>query len=371
VTAILVKAPNWVGDCIMATPALAYLRGAFPDARIDVLARPSVAGVLRDNPDVTDVIAADDRKMSPEVLGRLRAIGYDAIALMPNSLGSAWLAFKLRIPRRVGFARGGRRFLLTHALPFDALEWQTRTPKPLSNKSIPGPHEPSNGVRPHHMVEYYLRIAKQTAAALRNSAAPEPQPHLQLMVSDAAREKVADVLQSMGLAGKRLISVNPGAAYGGAKRWPAERMAAVAQELAGDEYEIVSTASRFEIELTDAVQSYTGRQVHRVGEQLTLQELAALLPWLSLLITNDSGVMHMAAALEVPTIAIFGPTDWNVTYPFQQNATVIRHSPECAPCFLRECPIDHRCMTRISVDQVIAAGKELLAAGEPPHRTDA
>src|SRR3712207_4238278 len=117
--------PNWVGDCVMATPAIAALRRTFPKARIDALARRGPAGVLLDNPDLSEVMAADDRRLTPEDRARLRSARYDAVALFPNSLRSAWTAFRLRIPRRAGFARGARRLLLTHPLPYCSREWQT------------------------------------------------------------------------------------------------------------------------------------------------------------------------------------------------------------------------------------------------------
>lgn len=363
-TAILVKAPNWVGDCIMATPALEFLRTTFPEARVNVLARPSVAGVLEGNPHITGIIVADDRRFPVEIAEALRRTRYAAAALLPNSFGSAWLAFRLRIPRRIGFSRGGRRLLLTHPLKYRALEWQTCTPKPLSSKSVPGPHKNLDGTGAKHMVHYYLRIVEETAIALgarlpigREAAAPK----LHLVTQAHTRSKVDDLLAERQLTGKRLVGINPGAAYGAAKRWPPDRLAQVADAFAADGAEIVSTASKSEAALTDAIQSHASTSIHRLGEELNLAELAALLPHLSLLVSNDSGVMHMAAALQVPTIAIFGPTDWNVTFPWQPNAVVVRQSPDCAPCFLRECPIDHRCMQRISAERVIASGKQLLA----------
>ncbi len=367
-TAILVKAPNWVGDCIMATPALEFLRSAFPDARIDVLARPSVAGVLEGNPHISNLIAADERKLAPELSRQLRNARYDAIALFTNSFGSALLAIKLWIPKRIGFSRGGRALLLTHRLHYRGLEWQTPTLKPLSSKSIPGPHPTKDEPGPKHMVHYYLRIAHETALALGGrvySREPGPAPRLQLNVSSDASEKVSQLLERDDLTDKQLVGINPGAAYGGAKRWSPARLAQVADELASEGAVIVSTASRFETALTDEVQAAAKTRIYRLGEELSLRELSALLGKLNLLITNDSGPMHMAAALDVPTVAIFGPTDWNVTFPWQRLATVVRESPECAPCFLRECPIDHRCMERITAQQVIAAAKELLRRATP------
>lgn len=361
---ILVKAPNWVGDCVMATPALEFLRSAFPDARIDVMARPSVAAVFAENPHITQLIVADDRKLEPDTRVTLHSNRYDAAALMPNSLSSAWLALKLWIPKRIGFSRGGRALLLTHRISYRGREWQTPTPKPLSSKSIPGEHPPAGAAQPRHMVHYYLRIAHETALALGGrvySGSEETPPQSHLRASEESRRRVEDLLVQRGLAGKKLVGLNAGAAYGSAKRWPPERLGEVAAALAADGIEIVTIASRFESELTNQIESMTKCKIHRLGEELSLADLIALLPQLAVLITNDSGPMHMAAALEVPTVAIFGPTDWNVTSPWQQRASVVRHSPQCSPCFLRECPIDHRCMERISAEQVISAARKLMA----------
>jgi heptosyltransferase-2 len=364
VTSILVKAPNWVGDCVMATPALEFLRRAFPEARIDVLARPSVAAALTGNPHASSVIAADDRKLAEDVRSQLRAAKYDAVALLPNSLSSAWLAFKLRIPRRIGFSRGGRGLLLTQRIPYRAREWQTPTPRPLSSKSIPGSHPPPGSALPRHMVHYYMKVAHETALALGGrvySGEPEAAPSLTLTVDEAARTRVEQLLAERGLTGKALVGINPGAAYGGAKRWPAARLGQVADAMAAEGAEIVSTASKYEAALAEEVEHAAKCKVHRLGEELSLLELTALLQRLRLFITNDSGPMHMAAALGVPTVSIFGPTDWNVTAPWSRSARIVRQSPQCAPCFLRECPIDHRCMQRITAEQVIAAAGELLA----------
>lgn len=353
----------------MATPAIRLLRRAFPDAQIDVLARPGVAAVLLDNLDVTQVMAADDRALAKEQVADLRSRRYDAAMLLPNSLGSAWLAWKLRIPVRVGYSRGGRWPLLTHRVGYDPYAWQTPTEQPLSKKSIrPDParqaakdHLP--GERPHHMVDYYMCLAMWTAEALgyKPEAGMQFEPAMIVELAPEAVSKVDALLMRDGLGGRRLVGVNPGAAYGGAKRWPLERLAHAADEFA-TRYDaaIVSTASRGESKLTDEVAAHAKTTIHRLGEELDLRGLAALIDRFSMLITNDSGAMHIAAARGVPTIAIFGPTDWNVTKPYSASGVVVRQSPPCAPCFLRECPIDHRCMIDVQVQDVMSAAEKLI-----------
>jgi heptosyltransferase II len=354
----------------MATPAIRLLRRAFPAAEIDVLVRPGVSAVLRDNPDITRVIAADDRSLPKAVFANLRAKRYEAMMLLPNSLGSAWLSWKLRIPVRVGYSRGGRWPLLTHRVGYDPYAWQTPTEQPLSKKSIRPNAERQNvkdhlpGDRPHHMVDYYMCLAMWTAEALgyKPETGMQFEPGMVVELAPDAVAKVETLLQEHDLAGKRLVGINPGAAYGGAKRWPLERLAQTADELAA-RYgaAIVSTASRGESKLTDEVAAHAQAKIHRLGEELDLRGLAALIDRFSMLVTNDSGAMHIAAARGVATIAVFGPTDWNVTKPYSSNGVVVRESPPCAPCFLRECPIDHRCMIDVQVQDVMAAAEKLVA----------
>lgn len=371
---ILVKAPNWVGDCVMATPALALMRKCLPEAVIDVLARPSVAAVFRCNPDINTLLDIDERAMPAEARAVIRENRYDAVAIMPNSLGSAWLVFRLWIGKRIGFARGGRGLLLTHPLHYDPYEWQTCTPEPLSRRGI-RPRGADTQRAPGHMVEYYLRIAEATLTALGHSRRPDPHDEpgpLVLNVHSDAAAQVDRLLGGHGLAGKTLIGINPGAAYGAAKRWPVDRLGETAGRLAElHGAAIVSTASIKETELNDQVAAASRAAVHRLGEQLDLQGLIALVDRLALLVTNDSGAMHIAAARSVPTLAVFGPTDWNVTRPWDSNAQVMRCSPACAPCFLRDCPIDHRCMTAVGVDDVVRACGHMLAGAQARGRTHA
>jgi len=348
----------------MATPAIALLRTAFPDAVIDALCRPSVAGILQDNPDLSNVIAAHDKKLTPEIMKQLRTPGYDAMALMTNSLGTAWLAFRLGIKKRIGFNREGRGLMLTHRIPFDPLEWASPTPRPLSRRSIKGTPRPN---LPRHMVEYYLRIARTTAGALDPSilnTLPKMDFKLVLPLNRGAEEKVAAMLRSEGIMGKTLIGVNPGAAHGPAKRWAPERLGHMIDGLDRKDWVFVSTASPGEKELNDRVQAVTTVPLYRLGEQTSLRELPALISRLSVLVTNDSGAMHVAAARQVPTVAIFGPTDWPSTCPWEAPSILVRNPVPCSPCFLEKCPIDHPCMDGIESFAVASAVLESL------HKSD-
>ncbi len=352
VTRILVKMPNWVGDCVMATPALGLIKAALPDVTIDLMCRPSVAGIMQDNPHKTNLIEAREKDLPAELRAQIRGARYDAVALMTNSLGSAWMAFRLGIPRRVGFNREGRGLLLTHRLAFNPLEWRSPTPRPLSRRSIKGVPQPG---LPCHMVEYYLRIASATIEAIapgRMKTMPPADYKMTLPLNRDAERKVAALLREAGIMGKTLIGINPGAAHGPAKRWPAERLGHVVDGLDRPDWAFVSTAAPGESQLNDVVQKETPVKIHRLGEKTTLRELPALISRLAVLVTNDSGPMHIAAARQVPTVAIFGPTDQPNTRPWDAPAALMRHPVPCSPCFLEECPIDHRCMAGVEAFEV-------------------
>ncbi|GIX45198.1 MAG: glycosyltransferase family 9 protein [Candidatus Hydrogenedentota bacterium] len=363
---ILIKAPNWIGDSVMATPAIRYLRQQAPEAQLDILCRKGVAGVLQDHPDKNRLIVFDDRRPTSDQVKELRKERYDAIALLPNSFRAAWFAVRLGIPRRVGFARAGRRLLLTHAIPYDRTYWQTPTPSPISRKSRKPTTEPGPI---GHMVEYYGRICEATLRAVGFSPTPFEcdralcNPPLILPISEAAVARVATLLEKEDLANRPLVAVHPGGAYGGAKRWPLPKLAQAATLVArslGGEAVVVSAAGPGERDMNLQLAQAIDLQFLPLGEQLDLPSLAALLARVRVLITNDSGVMHMAAAVGTPTVAVFGSTDWNVTAPWSRRARVVRQSPPCAPCFLRECPTDHACMQAISPELVATQALELI-----------
>ena len=255
-----------------------------------------------------------------------------------------------------------RGILLTHGVAYRAAEWQTPAPEPLSRRS-----RVSGTANPAHMVNYYQRVAE--AAARAAGVSFEPVAHSvdtpMTLARDPRSEALVDrLVGEAGAASMPLIALSPGAAYGGAKRWPLERLAqcgdALAARLGGV---LVSTASRFEADMGAEIERLAKSPVLRLGELLDLPGLTALLRRAAVLVTNDSGAMHIAAATGTPTVAVFGPTDWNVTFPWARRAAVVRESPGCAPCLLRECPIDHRCMQSVTAERVADAALALL--GDP------
>lgn len=352
--------PNWVGDCVMATPAIKLLRAGFPGAHIAALCRPSLAGILQTNPDLNEIIPLDERKLSPADSARIRAQKFDICILLTNSLRAAWVAWKLGCKKRIGFARNYRSFLLTHPVPFDITEWQSSTPKPLSKKSHTKPPQPGF---PRHMVMYYLRLAETALKAFDpgvNITELDLDYSLQLPLAPEAKQDIKNLLAKHNLQNKVLIGINPGAAHGAAKRWPPERLSHLIEGLNRPDWAFVSTASKFESHLNDEIQKDCNVPLYRLGEETSLAQLPALIDKLAILVTNDSGPMHIAAARKIPIIAFFGPTDSASTSPWQSIHLICEHPVPCSPCFLRECPIDHPCMKNIENYSVAESLLKLL-----------
>jgi heptosyltransferase-2 len=328
---IIIRCVNWVGDTIIATPTIRAIRERFPEARIVVIARPWVAPLLRNNPDVDEIWEENGR--SPEgstraLIRRMRAERFDLGFALPNSFASALLLRMGGVARRVGYARDGRRLLLTDPVPL--------RPELLRD----------------HEVKYYLNLLSALGEV-------PPPPPLVLREDPDAAKRVDALLESEGItAGTPLVGINPGAFYGTAKRWAPDRFAAVARRLAeATGAHVIVTGTDKETPAAMEVCTGIGRTgiVHNLAGRITLQELISLIRRMTIFVTNDSGAMHIAAALRVPTVAVFGSTDWVTTPPWSDEAIVVRRDTPCAPCLLRHCPIDHRCMDRVSVDDVLEA----------------
>jgi heptosyltransferase-2 len=322
---ILVRAPNWIGDVVLSLPALRDLRRQnFPDAKIEVLARPWVADVYRA---VTEIDAVRTTTTFQADVAALRG-SYDAAVLLPNSFGTAWQVYRAGVPERWGYATDGRGLLLTRA-----------------------PRVP-DAVRRRSQVYYYR--AMLAGAGLRVSAAPDasltPRPEW--------TERGRALLGGEGA----WVGLNPGAFYGSAKRWAAERFAAVGDSLArraGARIAIVGGPG--DRPLAEAAAARMREPVRMLCGETSLGELVGVLAGLRTLITNDSGPMHLAAALGVPVVAVFGPTDWRETAPVGDGHRLVREPVHCSPCLLRECPIDHRCMRGVPADRVAAEAEGVLA----------
>lgn len=334
---ILVRATNWLGDAVMSLPALRALRTRFPNALIAVLARPSVAPLYEGERSIDHVIllngapGARDWATKLQLCNRLRREDFDLAVLLPNSFESAALMRFSGVRRRVGYARDGRSALLTDAVTV-----------------------PRDVEIPRHECYYYLELLRR--AGLCDGEMPVV---TEILIDglDSARARGAALFAARGVTGP-VIGVSPGAAYGGAKRWLPERFAATARELAArDGASVVIFGAAGEKELCAEVAVASGG--HNFAGSTTLREFIDMSAACRLCLANDSGAMHVAAAVGVPCVTVFGPTDETATGPVGASAVLVRKLVHCAPCKLRECPIDHRCMTRVTVEQVVTAASTL------------
>jgi heptosyltransferase-2 len=342
VNRIAVRLTNWVGDCVMNTPFLGRLRALYPEARIAVWGRRSVTGLLQHHPHVDEVHTLDDRSRAGYIAAvrEIRAYRADLGFLLPNSLQTAGLFALGGVTRRVGYDRDGRGFLLTDPVRL--------RPEDLAV----------------HEVRYYLRLLHSF-----DPDPPEAPPPLLLQVTAEEKAQMNAWRAERSIdEGARVIGVNPAAFFGTAKRWPAERYAKAASELAEElDCRVVVTGLPQERDVAQAVCDAGGPRFHNGAGEMSLRQLMAFLARCSLYLTNDSGAMHLGAALGTPLVAVFGSTDWVTTAPLSPRARIVRVETPCAPCLLRHCPIDHRCMTAVTPEMVVATARQLLATIKNPE----
>ena len=332
---ILVRATNWVGDAVMSLPALRALRQRFPQAHIAVLAKPWVADLYRREP-ICDELIPYTSKTVPEKWAAARALrshNFDTAILLQNAFEAAAIAYVADIPQRIGYARDGRGFLLTHGIPV-----------------------PQRGEIPRHERFYYLELLRRAGVI---DSLPESDS-IRLETTPIARAAGLDRFRELGL-GDVVIGVSPGAAYGAAKRWLPERFAETANQLAKElNASVAIFGSKDERDLCASVAASIAAPVKNFAGETSLAEFIDLAAACRVYLTNDSGAMHIASALCIPTVAVFGATDDQTTGPTGPLAKVVREAVECSPCLKRECPIDHRCMTRVSAARVADTALELL-----------
>lgn len=330
---IVIRATNWLGDAVMSLPAIRSVRGAFPQAHIALIARPWVADLYSRERSIDSIIPYTARSIAEKRVfaAGLRLQKFDAAILLPNSFDSALTVRMAGVPDRIGYRRDGRGLLLTRAIP------------------VPEP-----GDIPRHERFYYLELLRR-AGVIERFPAPEP---IELDGLDDARAAGARRMAELGIA-LPAIGVSPGAAYGNAKRWRPERFAEAASQVARERGAAVLVfGSATERTLCGQVAEAIPGARNLAG-QTSLREFVDLTAACSLFLTNDSGAMHVASAAGIPTAAVFGATDDTTTGPAGPHARVIREHAECSPCLLRNCPIDHRCMTRVSSAAVAQAALEL------------
>ena len=342
---ILIRGTNWVGDAVMSIPAMREIRRLFPDARISLLVRPWVRDIYSAAPFIDEIIEYDRSGAHRGWAGLRRLVRglrerrFDAAFLLQNAFEAAFIAWCAQIPARIGYARDGRSLLLTHACDIDP------------------------EVRNVHQAYYYLGILSGIgllpARSWKGSGAS---PSIEIGIGEPDLASAAAMLKANGVReGEIVVGLNPGAYYGEAKRWLPERYAAVGDRIA-EEYgaRVVLFGSQSDLRTVRDVASRMKHPALILAGRTTLGELMGLISKCDLLITNDSGPMHLAAALNVPQLAIFGSTSEVATGPLSPNAVVIKHPVPCNPCFLRECPTDFCCMTGITVEMVLGAAREKL-----------
>ncbi len=333
---ILIRAPNWVGDAVMSIPALSALRRARLGDEITILARPAVANLFADQPFADSTMEYDFRGRHNGWPGRaklvreLRAARFDEAVLLQNAFEAAWIAWRARIPVRIGYARDARGPLLTDAIPV-----------------------PRAGEIPRHESYYYKELLTR-ARWIEGQGKMEP---VRLHIPESAKQAAESALLSAGArSGSWRVAIAPGASYGAAKCWPPERFAAVADRLISERgADVIFFGTVAEEGLAARIFSAMKGRVISLAGKTSMRELAAMFSVCSCFVGNDSGAMHVAAAAGLPVAGIFGSTDPEGTSPLTAQFTLIREPVSCSPCFLRTCPVDHRCMTRISEAAVFNA----------------
>jgi len=343
---ILVRSTNWIGDAVMTTPAVRTIRENFPDSEITMLVHPWVSDVFRYSPRIDQLFLYDKKGQHQGLRGMLRLAGelrlqdYDCAILLQNAFEAALITLAAGIPVRGGYTTDARGLLLTHGVD--------KIPELISK----------------HQVHYYQRMVRGLGLV---PAATELELFIPGDQIDGAKERV-EQLSGLAPGTAPLIGFNPGAAFGPAKRWPTEKFAELADMLCRrTDARILLFGSAADRETAAAILAQAGRgaagRLIDLTGQTSLIEAMALIGECDVFVTNDSGLMHVAAALHTPMAAIFGSTDHIATGPFSDNATVIRKPLACSPCKKTHCPEKHfRCMKMISSAEVLAVVLQAMEA---------
>ena len=341
--------PNWIGDVVMATPAIRAVREHFRTARILAVCRPYVSALLDGSPWFDDVILHDKRGPNEwrgwNVIGRLQQEHIDAAILFPNSLRSAFLAWMGGSKRRVGFARYGRNMLLTDRLY---------------------PARGSAGtIKPSPILDDYNRLVQPLGV-------PKPSQRMELFTTPADEHAADGVWDAFRLReANEVVCLNSGGAFGSSKQWPVESFAALARELVDRrQAKVLVLCGPSERTLATQIveQSQRSGVVSLAARELSLGLTKACVRRCDLLVTTDSGPRHFAAAFDRPVITLFGPTHIEWTETYFAKAVHLQKQVPCGPCQLRVCPLDHRCMRDLRVEDVFTTANTLLQQYPPSLR---
>jgi len=362
---ILVRGVNWLGDAVMATPALQRLREAQPASHISLLTHEKLADLWQGHPSIDSAITFAPSETIWSIASRLRKEKFDTALVLPNSPRSALEVWLARIPQRTGYARIWRNWFLTQAVPSreNRVVMRKRSVAEINRLIANTEHETrnmaySNGA---HQIHEYLNLVVTLGA----SSIPIS-PHIHVTSSEL--ELVATQFGLKLHASEPIFGLNPGAEYGPAKRWPAERFISAALEIQRQtrcRWLIFGGAGDFNVahEIETGIQSSLAKTAKallplNLAGKTSLRELCVLLKLCRVVLTNDSGPMHVAAAVGTPVVVPFGSTSPELTGPGLPGDTrhkLLTANAPCSPCFLRSCPIDFRCMTGISVERVVEA----------------
>ena len=334
---ILIRSTNWIGDAVMTLPAIAAVRNTFPRARITILVKPWVADIFRLCPDIDEIMLFQSPGPHEGLAGKwriardIRKKQFDAAILLQNAIEAAIITFLAGIPVRAGYNSDGRGLLLTHSV------------------------QRTKAIREVHQTDYYLEMVKALGCR-------PPGREAMLMLGKDEERLAGTLLARHGLQdGRLLVGMAPGASYGPAKKWFPERFSSVADRLVdGFSAQIVLFGSPEDNDTAATVQVRAKYPMFDLTGKTSLREAIALMSRCRLFISNDSGMMHVAAALGVPTVAIFGSTNPATTSPPGRNHIIIHKDVACSPCLKTDCPTDFKCMDLIGVDDVYEAAVRML-----------
>ena len=332
---IVIRVPNWIGDGIMSLPAIQSVKKNFPEAEIWVATREWLKDIFFNHEYIDRLIPLlKENSISNfyKNIQKLKKENFDIGILFTNSFSSALLFSLSKIPQRLGYAKEGRGFLLTETVKL------------------------KNNFK-EHQVYYYLNLLENLGFTIQ-------EPSLHLKIRKEELEWVNELLRQLKISPKSLIiGMNPGSFYGSAKRWPIENFAKLGIKFANElNAKVFIFGSKKEKFLRNKLSDLTGnnRNIYNFIGKTTLRELIALISKCQLFISNDSGPMHIANALRIPIIAIFGPTNPEQTRPFHPPFRIIQKKVSCAPCKYRNCPLNHKCMRDINPEEVFEISKDLL-----------
>lgn len=331
---IFIRGTNWIGDAVMTLPAIASVRAAYPGAHLAILAKPPVTDIYRLFSAADEIIPYENRFDSPLGVFRLayvlRQKKFDAAILLQNAIEAAIIALAAGIRVRAGFNSDGRGFLLTHAI--------RRT----------------ENIFKVHQIDYYLEMVKALGCADVDRTM-----HLETHISPVDARSVLQ--QYLPNADRTIIGIAPGATYGPAKRWFTERFAEAGDQLSKElNAQVILFGGQTDWETAEQVRKRAQTDMINLAGLTSLREAIYLISQCRLFLSNDSGLMHVAGALNIPTVAVFGSTNPVTTSPAGEKTMLVRKDVSCSPCLKKICPTDFRCMTLVTVDDVVESAKTLL-----------